>query len=163
RPIQVRPVPRRGLPRVAFSSACLALTGLALFLGCDKVSEAKARGSVNASMSQELAVAAAPSFDNANYSAALRPSGACKKGETCSVEVSLVAKGDYHINDKYPYKFKVDDPAPGLKYPKPVVGKDDGVMEEKKLLLKVPFVAETAGDKRVAGTFSLSVCSAANC
>jgi len=162
--IRLGPAPHRGLPRVAFSSACLALTGLALLLGCDKVSEAKARGPVNAaSMSQELAVAAAPSFDNANYSAALRISGACKKGETCSVEVSLVAKGDYHINDKYPYKFKVDDPAPGVKYPKPVVGKDDGVMEEKKLLLKVPFVAETAGDKRVAGTFSLSVCSAANC
>jgi hypothetical protein len=148
----------------AFSGARLVLTGLVLLLGCDKVSEAKAGGAVSAaSMSQELAVAAAPSFDNANYSAVLRPSGACKKGETCAVEVSLVAKGDYHINDKYPYKFKVDDPAPGVKYPKPVVGKDDGVMEEKKLLLKVPFIAETAGDKRVAGTLSLSVCSAANC
>jgi hypothetical protein len=80
------------------------------------------------------------------------------------VEVLVEAKGDYHINDKYPYKFKSEDPPPtGMRYPKPVVGKEDGVFEEKKLTLKVPFVSETLGEKRVAGTLSLSVCSAANC
>jgi hypothetical protein len=36
-------------------------------------------------------------------------------------------------------------------------------MDEHKVTLKVPFVPASAGDKKVAGTLSLSVCSAANC
>jgi len=78
--------------------------------------------------------------------------------------VIVEAKGEYHINDKYPYRFKLEDPPPqGLKYPKPVVGKEDGTMDERKVVLKVPFVSEASGEKKVAGTLSLSVCSAANC
>jgi hypothetical protein len=138
---------------------------LLLLSSCSKVSEAKAGAESNLTAAmREPTLAAAPTLDNANYHVALRPSAACKRGETCAVEVSLETKGEYHINDKYPYKFKVDEPAaPGVKFPKPVVGKEDGIVEEKKLLLKVPFVAESGGDKRVAGVFSLSVCSAANC
>jgi hypothetical protein len=139
-----------------------------LLSSCGKVSEAKAGAESNLTAAMKepapAAPAASPTLDNANYHAALRPSAGCKHGETCSVEVFLETKGEYHINDKYPYKFKVDEPAPpGLKFPKPVVGKDEATVEEKKLSLKVPFVAESAGDKRVAGVFSLSVCSAANC
>ena len=139
---------------------------LLLLSSCSKVSEAKAGAESNltAAMKEPASSVASPTLDNANYRVALRPSAGCKHGETCTVEVALETKGEYHINDKYPYKFKVDEPAPpGLKFPKPVVGKDDAVVEEKKLVLKVPFVAESAGDKRVAGVFSLSVCSAANC
>jgi hypothetical protein len=44
-----------------------------------------------------------------------------------------------------------------------VVGKEDGTMDERKVVLKVPFVSEASGEKKVAGTLSLSVCSAANC
>ena len=36
-------------------------------------------------------------------------------------------------------------------------------MDLRKVVLKVPFIAESVGDKKVAGTLSLSVCSAANC
>lgn len=142
-----------------------ALTALLLLSSCGKVSEAKAGAESNLTAAKtEPAPAASPTLDNANYRVALRPSAACKHGETCAVEVALETKGEYHINDKYPYKFKIDEPAPpGVKFPKPVVTKDDAVVEEKKLVLKVPFVAESAGDKRVAGVFSLSVCSAANC
>ena len=106
----------------------------------------------------------AASFDNANYSAKIESAGPCKKDQTCAASVIVVAKGEYHINDKYPYRFKLEDPPPaGLKYPKAVIGKEDGTMDERKVTLKVPFVPASAGDKKVAGTLSLSVCSAANC
>ena len=36
-------------------------------------------------------------------------------------------------------------------------------MDQRKVVLKVPFISEASGDKRVGGTLSLSVCSAANC
>jgi hypothetical protein len=150
----------------------LGAVGMAA-VGCGKVSEAapSAAGAQGATAALNappgaagpLAVGAA-SFDNANYSAKIASAGPCKKDQTCSAEIVVVAKGEYHINDKYPYRFKLEDSPPaGLKYPKPVIGKEDGTMEEHKVTLKVPFIPSSAGDKKVAGTLSLSVCSAANC
>ena len=153
----------------AARAAMLFSLGL-LAAGCSKVSEA-APSAANAPASPNAAVNAAQpaavgaaSFDNANYSARIASGGPCKKDQTCSAEVVVQAKGEYHINDKYPYRFKLEDPPPtGLKYPKPVIGKEDGTMDEHKVTLKVPFVPASAGDKKVAGTLSLSVCSASNC
>lgn len=129
--------------------------------GCSKVSRAADREKTapNSAASLER-----PSSDNANYRAEIRSAGACRNNTPCAAEVLVEAKGDYHINDKYPYRFKLDDPPPtGIKYPKPVVGKEDGTMDAHKVVLKVPFVSEGSGEKKVAGTLSLSVCSAANC
>ncbi len=157
----------KSAPWTAFQgTVVLGVLGTALLSGCSKVSEAKERGEATgqAATNELVAPAKGPATDTANYRVAIRPAGSCKKGETCTVEVLLEAKGEYHINEQYPYKFKVDEAAAaGLKFPKPVVGKEDAVVEEKKIVLKVPFIADSAGDKKVAGTFSLSVCSAANC
>jgi hypothetical protein len=143
--------------------AFFAVIALAAAAGCGKVSEA-APGAAPKEGPPSAATPAVPSMENANYRAQIRPSGACKKDQTCTVEVLVEAKGEYHINDKYPYKFKLDDPPPaGMRYPKPVVSKEDGTMDEHKVVLKVPFVSESTGDKKVSGTLSLSVCSAANC
>ncbi|HMI86363.1 MAG TPA: hypothetical protein VK550_19855 [Polyangiaceae bacterium] len=163
-------------PLGPWSSAARALKlcsiGL-LAVGCGKVSEAapSAASAQNAPPSPNAvpnaaqpAPVGAASFDNANYSVKIAPAGPCKKDQTCSAEIVVQAKGEYHINDKYPYRFKLEDPpATGLKYPKAVIGKEDGTMDEHKVTLKVPFVPASAGDKKVAGTLSLSVCSAANC
>jgi hypothetical protein len=151
----------------------LCSIGLAA-VGCGKVSEAApsagtaqsapASPNVASNAAAQPAAVGAASFDNANYSAKIASAGPCKKDQTCAAEIVVQAKGDYHINDKYPYRFKLEDPPPaGLKYPKPVIGKEDGTMDEHKVTLKVPFVPSSAGDKKVAGTLSLSVCSAANC
>ena len=161
-------------PLGLWSSAARAglLCSIALLaVGCGKVSEAapsaqNAPASPNAAANAAVQPAAvgAPSYENANYSAKIASAGPCKKDQTCSAEIVVQAKGEYHINDKYPYRFKLEDPPPaGLKYPKPVIGKEDGTMDEHKVTLKVPFVPASAGDKKVAGTLSLSVCSAANC
>jgi hypothetical protein len=89
---------------------------------------------------------------------------ACRSGKACTVRAVVLAKGDYHINDKYPYKFVTQDPPQrGVTYPTPIVGRDNGVFQEKKAVLSVPFVADGPGEKTVGGTLSLSVCSTANC
>src|SRR5689334_5657087 len=142
------------------SPACAAMLSIGLMAtGCGKVSEAApSAGSVQNAPAMPNAAAqpaalGAASLDNANYSAKIVSAGPCKKDQTCSAEIVVQAKGDYHINDKYPYRFKLDDPPPaGVKYPKPVIGKEDGTMDEHKVTLKVPFVPVSAGDKKVAGT-----------
>lgn len=142
--------------------SAVALGGAVLLGACSKSSEA----APDQRASKDIVAPAGPSasqVDNENYTARLSQSGPCKKGQACVLEVSLSTKGEYHINDKYPYKFKTQDPPPdGVKYPKPVVGRDDGSFEQKKATLKVPFITDNASAK-VGGTFSLSVCSEANC
>jgi hypothetical protein len=137
--------------------------------GCGKVSEA-APGSSAAALAaapppsaSSTPLVGVPMVEHANYSARIAPLGVCRKDQPCAVEITVAAKGDYHINDKYPYRFKLDEPPVAVRYPKPVVGKEDATVEERKVTLKVPFVAESAGDKKISGTLSLSVCSAANC
>jgi hypothetical protein len=97
--------------------------------------------------------------------------GDCAAGATCTVALKLVATGDYHINDEYPYKFKADgasgvtflgtDTAGTSVFSKAAnnwqkTGPQTGVMN-------VSFQATDKGSKNLTGTFKLSVCSAANC
>ncbi len=147
--------------KIGGAAICLA-TLIGAGSGCSKVSQASSDGA-KSEVHLEPGPAR-PSLENANYRAEMKLAGRCQKDSPCSAEVLVEAKGEYHINDKYPYKFKLDDPAPpGLKYPKAVVGKEDATMDERKIVLKVPFVAEAPGDKKVGGTLSFSVCSAGNC
>jgi len=99
-----------------------------------------------------------------NYKVTIEAPGPYKKGVEGKVNVVLTTKGDYHINKQYPYKFTCQDPpAEGVSYPKPVVRREDGTFEERKAVLAVPFVANRAGEVKVGGVFSLSVCTDANC
>ena len=98
------------------------------------------------------------------FAAEIKPTGAYKAGKEGFVEVTLVPKGAYKINKQYPYKFKLPEtPAEGLSFPTPVLKKDAFAIEDKKASVKIPFVAAKPGKAKVGGTFSLSVCSDANC
>jgi hypothetical protein len=143
-----------------FVRTCLGASLLALSPACSKVSEA----SSGADQAATPAPPSAPAASNANYSASLEILGSCRSGQQCTVRAVVVARGDYHINEKYPYKFVAQDPPHrGVTYPKKVVGREDSVLQEKKAVLVVPFVADGAGERTVGGTLSLSVCSTANC
>lgn len=103
-------------------------------------------------------------IDSETYSLEIKGTGKYRAGQEGAVEIALASKGAYHINDKYPIKFKVVDPAPeGVTFPKPVLKREDGKFEQSTGSLKVPFVAAKSGKARVAGTLSFSVCSEANC
>ena len=98
------------------------------------------------------------------YSVEIKASGTYKAGSEGVAEITIVPKGDYHINDKFPIKFKATDPAPeGVKYTKAVLKREDGTFEDKKGSLKVPFTATRAGKATVSGTLSISMCSSQNC
>lgn len=128
--------------------------------GCSRSEAAPAR---KASPESTQGVATAKS-ETENYIAEIKTTGSYKAGAEGTVEVTLTPKGGYHTNAQYPYKFKLNDPAPeGVSYPKPILQRADGSFEEKKGSFKVPFTAAKAGNVTIAGVLSLSVCSDANC
>jgi hypothetical protein len=95
----------------------------------------------------------------------------CAPGATCTAGFRLVATGDFHINDQYPYRFKADD-AKDLQFfgtdvgGKNVFSKAAGDWQKsdaKSGAMTVKFAPAGAGQKTVAGAFKVSVCSDANC
>jgi hypothetical protein len=95
----------------------------------------------------------------------------CAAGAPCSVTVKLVALGDFHVNDEYPYRFKADD-TPGVDFGgtdalgKGVFSKPAGDWHKddaKSGAMTVKFTPREKGSKTISGTFKLSVCSVQNC
>ena len=74
----------------------------------------------------------------------------------------LAAKPPFHVNDKYPYKFKLKD-EPGLTFANAVVGKDNVKLETARATMSVPFTVKDAGKHTLAGQFSFSVCTEDKC
>jgi hypothetical protein len=147
--------------------AAAALASLAA--GCGKPSEAATRSDVAA------AAPAGGSCGHAvcggNYFIDATPPAACPVNEPCAVAIKLVATGDFHINDEYPYRFKADEAA-GVEFlgtdggGKNVFSKTAGDWQKtdaKSGVVTVKLKATQGGPKTIAGTFKLSVCSAQNC
>lgn len=99
------------------------------------------------------------------------PGAACAVGSVCTLKVTLVATGDFHVNDEYPYRFKADE-AKGLAF----LGTDEGgknvfskgagdwaKLDPKSGAMTVKFTPSAAGPATIAGVFRLSVCSGATC
>jgi hypothetical protein len=155
--------------RLVPSAACFALALTAA--GCDKKSEAAIPNA------KETAVALTPQRECTHSACAdsffvdTVPAGECIAGGTCTVVVKLVATGDYHINDEYPYRFKADEES-GIEFlggdsgGKNVFSKTAGDWQRsdaKSGAMSVKFKLAGKGSKKVGGTLKLSVCSVQNC
>jgi hypothetical protein len=109
------------------------------------------------------AEAAAPSHVSADgFELTILPKGSYKATQPGEVSIELVAKPPFHVNDKYPFKFKLKE-SPGLKFSSMVVGKDAVKVEAKRAVMSVGFTAEQAGKHNVAGQFAFSVCTEDKC
>jgi hypothetical protein len=101
------------------------------------------------------------------------PVGDCAAGGTCAVALTLVATGDYHINDAYPYAFKAQaDPRITLLGAggegRAVFSKADHDWTKRDDKVGTMHVAFTPRGPQesptvLAGVFKLSVCSRENC
>jgi hypothetical protein len=149
--------------------AAVAALGLAAG-ACSRDSEAALKGA-------KETMAAAPNVgcghavcaDNFFIDAA--PTGDCAPGASCKVGLRVVATGEFHVNDQYPYRFKADD-APGVSFlgtdgagPN-VFSKAAGDWQKadaKSGAMTVKFTPASTGSTTIAGTLKLSVCSEANC
>ena len=133
----------------------IPLTFLALLpLSCSR----EQAGTVTAAVSS-AALHEAPSFK-----VTLEAPGPYEKDKEGAAVVRLTAKGDYKVNDEYPFRFvSQDPPADGVSYPKPTLTRGDGKFGPKEAEIAVPFVPRKSGKLQVGGVFSLSVCTAENC
>jgi hypothetical protein len=104
-----------------------------------------------------------PKVVEGSFNTWMQSSGRYTAGQPGNVQVVLVAKGDWHCNDKYPYKFKLGAPSGGVSYPTPIVRAEGIHISAPRSVMTVPFVPSASGDARVSGTFSFSVCSATSC
>jgi hypothetical protein len=148
----------------------LALLGGVVAAGCDRDGHAASQGHGEPSAAAQHADCGHTACGS-NFFLDAAPAGDCVSGATCSLTIKLVATGDFHINEDYPYKFKADD-APGLEFlgadaaGKNVFSKaasDWKKRDEKSGAMTVAFRAADKGSKTVGGTFKLSVCSAQTC
>ena len=104
-----------------------------------------------------------PKVVEGSFNTWMQSSGRYTVGQQGNVQVVLVAKGDWHCNDKYPYKFKLGAASGGVSYTTPIVRAEGLRIAPERTVMTVPFVPAASGDARVSGTFSFSVCSAASC
>jgi hypothetical protein len=155
--------------RVRLVLAACALVGLAAS-SCSKARDAVSKGT-----SETQALSASPAdcshavcADNFFVDAV---PATCAAGSPCSVTLKLVATGDFHVNDEYPYKFKADD-ASGVAF----LGTDQGgkntfskaagdwqKTDAKSGAMTVKFIPADPSAKSIGGTLKLSVCSAGAC
>ncbi|HEY1533007.1 MAG TPA: hypothetical protein VGF76_03285, partial [Polyangiaceae bacterium] len=82
-------------------------------------------------------------------------------GKAGEADVVLSAKPPYHVNDKYPYKFKLKE-APGLSFASMIVTKDAVKFEPARATVPVAFTP-SAGKHTLSGQLSFSVCTADKC
>ena len=108
------------------------------------------------------AEAAASKYSEVGFDLVLQPKGAYASGQAGEAEIVLSAKAPFHVNDKYPYKFKIKE-APGLKFTNLVVAKDLVKLEPARATVPVAFTPESAGKHTVAGQLSFSVCTVDKC
>jgi pyruvate/2-oxoglutarate dehydrogenase complex dihydrolipoamide acyltransferase (E2) component len=129
----------------------------------ERTSAAMAPASAQNPSQPNAAEAAATSrFAETGFDLEMKPKGAYKVGQASAVEVLLAAKTPYHVNDKYPLKFKLKE-SEGVKFASMIVKREDAKIEEKRALMNVAFTPETEGKKTIAGQLSFSVCTADRC
>jgi hypothetical protein len=150
--------------RHAHSLTIAVAFALAAAAGCKK--------DVPADLAAEPAASAEPAaapggsgqaeYDETTFHVVMKPASEFVAGKPGVLEIQLAAKGGFHMNDTYPYRFKTAA-TDGVKFGAPVYEKDAMQMEPAKGTMKLEVTPESAGAKSVRGVFHFSVCSADRC
>lgn len=169
---------------MAIARFAIAVLGTSLMLGCNKetppaaeeprsasdaaaplaaANQATAPGAEAAAAADAAAPSGVQKVTDSSFEVSLEPPKAgLKAGQPGSVEVVLIAKAPFHVNEQYPIKLKLKE-TPGVKYESLTIGKDAVKLETMKAVMPVSFTPDGAGKRTVAGQFSFSVCTDDKC
>jgi len=134
------------------------VAGLVVAAGCRREEPPPAK------VAEEPSARPAPvsELHEATFDLRMKPVGALTAGQPASIEITVDAKGGYHPNEKYPYKFKPAE-AQGVRYASPAFSAEAVKLEPQRATLTVSFTPEGKGDRTIAGLFAFSLCSADQC
>jgi hypothetical protein len=94
----------------------------------------------------------------AHYRIDSPPQITCTAAATCEAKLVVNALGDYHLNDRYPFKFEADA-QPGIAIESATFSHDAATAGT----MTIRFRANTPGTAKLAGTLRLCVCTDDNC
>lgn len=100
------------------------------------------------------------SAEGESYTVSLAKPGTQAANKEGTAEIILSAKPGFHVNAEFPIKFT---PGGGDGVDAKPVGKDAATVTPEKATIKVPFTPTRAGQVKLAGKLSFSVCSDKNC
>jgi len=135
-------------------------------LACDRTPDAAAAPSAPAAP-------ASASVDNDKYTLEMKAVGKYEKSKPGTVQLVLKTKGDFHVNEEYPTKFKTSK-TDGVKYDADVVSKaklpEAFVMDKCAsgkdnctLTVTVKFTPEASGNVKLTGELNVGVCNKETC
>jgi hypothetical protein len=140
-------------------------------VGCSRSEAAQPAGGADHSKAAAPAAACGHAVCADDFLVDVTVPQGCSVGTLCSATLQLVAKGDFHINDDYPYRFNANETA-GVRFEgtqaaaRNVFSKPSGDWQKtnaKSGEMKIRFTPLERGAKTIAGIFKLSVCSEGAC
>ncbi len=96
-----------------------------------------------------------------SYAAWLQSSGKYAVDKPGAVVAVVSAQGEFKVNDKYPYKFKLGGSPAGVTFAGDTFR--GASLSQKQASLSIPFTPTSAGAKTISGTFFFSVCNEETC
>jgi hypothetical protein len=100
--------------------------------------------------------------EDPTFELALVSTGPYAAGKPASFSVSLKPRGDYHVNEDYPFSVTLEGQAMTL--PKTELGKADAAeFTENGVRLDVPFTASETGECSVKANVKFAVCTPETC
>lgn len=101
-------------------------------------------------------------YHESAFDVVIRPASDFAAGKPGIVEIQLDAKGEYHMNETYPYRFKTHA-GDGVQFSAATYSKDAMKLEPARGIMKLELTPKDPGEKSVSGLFLFSVCSAERC
>jgi hypothetical protein len=120
-------------------------------------------GTTADSLPVSIATARAHSTGN-HYVLDVKAPGSVNVGGHGELEVVLVAKDGFHINDEFPYKLKTASaPAGIISFDASELSRAQGAYTKTEARFQAKFSASRAGAAKIGGTMALSVCTKKEC
>jgi hypothetical protein len=102
--------------------------------------------------------------DGKHYALDARAPGSVSVGGTGELEIVLLAKDGYHINDEFPYKLRTEvEPAGTVTFEKAEYTRTQGSYTKTEARFKAKFAGAKTGDAKIGGVIALSVCTQKEC
>ena len=135
---------------------------LAIATGCSRDNVAHAATTTATPESPSVETTSGPiQEDSSAYAITTATVGDCKAGADCTATITITAKGEYHVNETYPFKFTAA--APGVEFHgasgNVFTGADFARQGKTAGVMTVKFKPAAKGKVTITGTYKICICT----